>query len=482
MSADFIDVEIRALPKRGLTEETCRRFGYGIGTYSGAKVQVAPLFDDGGNMIAQHIRTASKDFPFIGPAKDLPLFGQHLCPPTGKRIVVAEGEIDCLSISQAFGNKWPTTSLPNGAAGAAKAIGRALEFLSGYDQIVLWFDDDEPGRKAAEECVALLPPGKGLIARASGYKDANEVLQAGKPELIQRAVYDARPYRPGGIVTLGEIAQAVRTPLVMGLPWCLPSWNKATYGRQPGDVIGFGGGTGCGKTDLILQQVAFDVMDLGLTVGVLLLEQPVADTGRRVAGKIAGRRFHVPDGSWSTEDLEAAWAPLEATNRLFLFDHWGAMDWDTIGARIRFMITVLGCQVIYIDHLTAIAAAEPDTMEALEKRIMPGIATIAKTTGAVIHFVSHLATPSGGGKSHEEGGRVTTSQFKGSRGISHWSHQMFGIERNTQGDTEDDRKSTLRCLKERMTGDGTGQKWQLDYDKKTGRLSEAGASDGPSDF
>ena len=41
-----------------------------------------------------------------------------------------------------------------------KAIKKNLELLQGYEDIVLFFDNDEPGRKAAEECAGVLPPGR----------------------------------------------------------------------------------------------------------------------------------------------------------------------------------------------------------------------------------------------------------------------------------------------------------------------------------
>ena len=55
---------------------------------------------------------------------------------------------------------WPMVSLPSGAASAKKAIQNNLELLQGYEEVVLFFDNDEPGRKAAKECADLLPPGK----------------------------------------------------------------------------------------------------------------------------------------------------------------------------------------------------------------------------------------------------------------------------------------------------------------------------------
>ena len=115
MSDGFLTGQARALTARGLTEETCRKFGYRIATRNGEPVQVADYRDAEGTLVAQKVRTKDKKFSTIGDGKDMPLFGQQLWQAGGKRIVITEGEIDALSVSQAFNNSWPVVSLPNGA-------------------------------------------------------------------------------------------------------------------------------------------------------------------------------------------------------------------------------------------------------------------------------------------------------------------------------------------------------------------------------
>ena len=189
-----------------------------------------------------------------------------------------------------------------------------------------------------------------------------------------------------------------------------------------------------------------------------------------MAGKAAGRRFHVPDGSWSDTELQAAWGRLKASGNLHLYDHWGSMAWDTIKSRIRYLVTALGCEHVYLDHLTALAAAEEDERRALE-RIMAEAASMAQELNFILHYVSHLATPEG--KPHEEGGRVMIRHFKGSRALGFWSHGMFGLERNQQADTPEERSTTrLRCLKDRYTGQATGKVVSLRYDDASGLLNE----------
>ena len=140
-----------------------------------------------------------KEFRWRGSASEAVLFGQTLWRRGGRKVIVTEGEIDCLSISQLQGNKWPVVSLPNGSSSGAKYIRASLEWLESFDEVVFAFDMDEPGQKAAKECALLLSPGKAKIARLP-MKDANECLVAGKgPSLIQ--IFP--PTRPPSIPACG---------------------------------------------------------------------------------------------------------------------------------------------------------------------------------------------------------------------------------------------------------------------------------------
>jgi len=440
--------------------------GYKVGTDKhGSTVQIADYRDADGHLVGQKLRGKDKAFSAIG-MKDAPLFAQHVWPSKGKRVVVTEGEIDALSVAQVTGLSWPVVSLPNGAQSASKALSAQIAWLEGYEEVVLMFDMDDPGRKAAAECAQLFTPGRCKIAELPR-KDANLMLTHGDVKALTTAIYNARTYRPDGIVSLPDIRAAVMADREMGIDWFDPRITELTFGRRPGEVYMLGAGTGCGKTTFLLQQVSHDIQK-GRKVGCLFLEQAVAETGRRIAGVMAGKPFHVPDGTWTKDELFAAWAYLESLDNLHLYDSFGSMDWAGIKGKIRFMVQSLGCEVIYLDHLTALAAAEEDERKALE-RIMAEASALANELHFIFHIVSHLATPESG--SHEEGARVTIRHFKGSRAIGFWSHNMMALERKQQADDPNEQGvATLRFLKDRYTGRSTGSTLKYTFDHAKGRL------------
>ena len=463
---DLIHGEYKDLAKRGIRVETCQKFGYKIGRKNGKPVQLAPYRDKSGKVVAQKLRFADKDegMPWVGRNKKVAqLFGQHLWGSGGKRVVVTEGEIDCLTVSQLQDNKWPVVSLINGADGAKKDLSRNAAWLESFDEIVLLFDMDEPGQKAVEEAALALQPGKVKVAELP-LKDANEMHQAGRGAEVIRAIWNARPYRPDGIKEVDDLLEEACKPVEWGIAWPWPTLTNSTYGIRFTELYAFGGGVGCGKTEVFKELISHLSLGLGHKVGVLMLEEPPRHTLKVLAGKVANKRFHVPGVEYEESELRSAIEQLRG--KVFLYDHFGAKDWDTIKAQIAFMVQAMGIRFIFLDHLTALVAGVEDERRALDK-IMEEMASLAQRLECCIFFISHLSTPKG--TPHEEGGRVHEKDFTGSRAIARWSHFMFGIERNKQ---EPNTPTCFRILKDRYTGDGNGVTFGLRWDRDLGRLEE----------
>lgn len=464
---EYSSAAVKPLSARKISEETCRFFGVRVGKFKGDTAHFYPYYKDQ-QVIACKVRGAEKQFNFIGDAKNPPLFGQNLWN-TGKKLVVTEGEIDALSVAQVQSCKWPVVSVPNGAQGARKSFAQNLEFFKGFDEVVIMFDMDEPGIKAARECAEVLGPGKAKIASLP-LKDANECLVAGKGQDIVNAIWNAKAYRPDGIVGIADLLGELDREIEKGLPWFLDRLTELTYGRRFGELYAFGAGTGIGKTDFLTQQIAYDIETLGLKVGLIFLEQAPSETVARIAGKLKGKRFHIPDGSWTREERTAAVEELDG--KVSLYNSFGETAWDVVKAKVRYMAHAEGIRIFYLDHLTAMADTA-DERGSLEQ-IMKEMAGLANELRIIIHFVSHLSTPEG--KSHEEGGQVAIRHFKGARAIGFWSYFMFGLERDQQHKDVEKRSTTIfRVLKDRYTGQATGELIFLGYDREAGRLFDKGA-------
>lgn len=471
-----VDCDIVLLKQRGIDTDTCRKFGYGIGRFGRKKewCHVAPYHDAKGNLVAQHLRMEGKDFKWLGDMKKAVLFGQHLWRNGGRRVVITEGEIDCLTISMLQDNKWPVVSLPNGANHAAKAIRNSLEWLEGFDEVVLAFDMDEPGRTAAQECALLLSPGKARIASLPE-KDANDCLKEGKSKQLLSALWDARPYRPDGIVSGKDLWDKVRQSPPTGYEIPYPLLNDRLHGLRCGELYLFTAGSGIGKSTIV-NEIAYHLkMAHGLPLGVMALEESTDRNLRRYLGINLNKPLHLPEvhKALPEAELRAAFDAVTGDDKWFAYDHFGSSDIDTLLSKLRYMVVGLGCKVIVLDHISIVVSALDEAGGESERKtidkLMTKLRSLIEETGVMVLAVVHLKRPDKG-KSYNEGRQVSLTDLRGSGSLEQVSDVVIALERDQQGDTPN--ISHIRVLKNRPIGE-VGPAGSVAYGSDTGRLLPA---------
>lgn len=471
----FSDLNIRELPDRRLWNETAQLFRYGT---DGVGRQVATYYDNQGRAVAQKTRTAKKEFSTLGDLKTALPYGANLWPRSGKMIVVTEGEIDAMSVSQAQGNKWPVVSIASGAGDQiVKYMAKHRDYFKNFEVVVLMFDMDEVGQQAAHKAAQALQLPYGQIKIATlPLKDANDMLKAAREDELVNAIWRAVEYRPTGFMTVHDLRDAVLNGPVKGESWFSPELTAATFGRRPGEIYTLGAGTGIGKTSAWIQQGAHIIREYRMPVGFALLETPPVEAALRVASAYAGKPFFVPReaGNWEDSDLQRSLDALEGL--AFFYDPRTSVDWDSVSAMIRYWATGEGVKDVVIDHLSAFSASEEDDRKVLDK-IMYEMSRLAQELGIRIYLISHLRRPGNNSRPHEEGGRVEIAQLRGSNAIGMWSNFIFGMERNQQADDKGEQMDVVwRVLKDRNTGRATGDTIAMRYNPATARLEEKGTT------
>jgi twinkle protein len=464
----LIPVNIEALPKRSINDETAKLWRAGYGEHHGERCQAFQYVDGKGRVVAQKLKFAGKRFEITGDAKRMGLYGQWLWRDSGRMVVVVEGELDALSVSQIQNNKWPVVSVPNGAPHAAKAVAAASEWLEGFDRVVLLLDDDEVGRPAALECAAVLSPGKAYIGTIAGHKDANSALMAGESKAVIDAIWGAKAWRPDGLLSWDDAWQRVlERPNLPALPIPHSGLQEKIMGFRPGEITTLVGGTGTGKTTTC-KEWAHD-MARGAKLGYVALEESFETTALGLVSVAVSRPLHFGDANAAkAADVQAAASLLR--DRVVLYDHHGSIADDNLLAKIRFMVKGEGCQVVVLDHLSIVVSGldERNDERKTIDRLMTRLASLVQECRFHLLVVSHLSRQEG--KPHEEGRQVSLSHLRGSHGIAQLSHNVVALERDQQSDTAAD-VTNVRVLKCRFTG-RTGFAGTIVYDPITGRQRE----------
>lgn len=469
-------MNISSLNARGINKDTCQKMGYYTTEYNGNPCQVACYYDLKGNLVGQKLRFPDKSFAILGKVSNC-LFGSQLWE-SGKKIVVTEGEIDALTVSQLQGNQWPVVSIPNGAQAAKKAIEANLEYLSNFEQVILMFDMDEPGRKAIEECCKVLPPGKAFVANLP-CKDPNDCLQKGKSKEVIQAIWNARLYRPDGIVSGEELYEKCVNDIddlkdSVEYPWV--ALQNKTKGVRHGELYVLTSGSGMGKSTVLRELEYYFGVVRGELCGIVALEESTRKTGLELMSIHVNKRLILNPDSIGEDGRSDAFKATVGNGNFYLYDHFGSLDSTNLLSKLRYMIVSLGCKRIFLDHISIVVSGMDSDEDGGERKaidkLMTNLRSLVEETQCTMFVVSHLKRPEK--KGHEEGGQVSLSQLRGSGAIAQLADMVIGLERNQQG--ENPNVLTIRVLKNRFSGD-TGISGYLCYNPDTGRLVDMDAVD-----
>lgn len=481
--------EYAGLPHRKIHEDICRLYRYQTTSRREKDIEIANYYDHEGHLKGQKIRVG-KQFACKGDMTNAGFFGQQLWRHGGKRIIITEGEIDCLVVAQFLNGKWPVVSLPNGAGSGKGVVKKELQFLSSYDEVIFCLDMDDEGRHATIECAKLLPPGKSRIVTLPR-KDAGEMLMNNEMAVLSTAIWEAKVYRPDGVIHASEVdSKSGKDLTIFPYPW--HNFNRKLYGQRKGEICMYTSGTGMGKSTL-LRAIAFDHLKRGRTVGMIMLEESPMETmyemmslliGQPVRRIMAARCLNAALKAQGVEEIDFGIADtledkdLEqgtdwlADRNLYLYDHLGENLDEELLSKIEYMVVGLGCDVVMLDHISAVVAATGNGGSERRDidRIMSDLRSLVSRTNVRVDCVTQLRKNDG--KPYEEGGRITLHDLRGSGSLASVPNSVVAIERNQQ-DNDAVRANTMvvRSLKDRFSG-YTGIVAALVYDNQTNSLQE----------
>lgn len=469
---DFIsDLSLKPLKARGITESTCRKYQYYFTNYKGKPCQVANYFDENGTLVGQKLRFQDKSFAVKGKLSTT-FFGQQLYN-NGVRLIITEGEIDCLTVSQLLGNQEPVVSIPCGVQSAKKVFEANLKWLEAFKEVVVVFDNDDAGRKGAKEIEGILSPEKLRIAVLKQYKDPNEYYINNKGNELLEALENAKKVTPENIINadtlLDDLLEEPEEVTGYSLPWTVKA-NKMIRGVRKGEITMLTAGTGIGKSTMIRELGYHLVMDHGLKIGSMMLEENVLRTSKGYIGLYLNKPVHLSRKGITNDQYTEAFNHTLGTGKFVMYNHFGSLDNSSILNAIRYMAVTEKCDFILIDHISiAVSGIESNNERKLIDILMTRLRQLCEELGVGLICICHLKRGDGK-KSAEEGGSISLEDLRGSQAIAQLSDTIIALERNQQADSDIKKNLVqIRVLKCRQTGD-TGIGGKLWFNKERNRL------------
>ena len=238
----------RGFRDRGITKDVCEKFGVKVSYNESGEIDTHYYpYGEGLAIKGYKVRRLPKHFSCVGESTGL--FGKMTFNSGGKRLVICEGEIDALSVAQAYhtrnGNIYPVVAISSATMLDALLANR--DWIRTFSEVVLFLDNDERGQEATAQAVKIIGVDKARLCKF-GLKDANEVLVQQGSQSVLQIVWEAQPWTPVGIMR----RDALWTALVeynqmksMPYPPCIRGVNTKTKGKRKGEIILLISGTGC---------------------------------------------------------------------------------------------------------------------------------------------------------------------------------------------------------------------------------------------
>jgi twinkle protein len=459
MNEDEGEFVYRHKPHRGLSVETLRHYGILTKYSAHTDEEICTYFPYAKG--AGKTRTPDKKFYSVGDMKNVHLFGKNLFPAgSSTEITITEGEYDAASVYQIVGR--PAVSVRS-SSHARNDCREEWEYLNSFKKIVLAFDSDGPGQKAAQEVAALFDFNKVYQVEIDPkLKDANGYLQANMGEPFKRAWWNAKRYMPEGVLsTFKEFEECLDDSTYQDPigEWPFPRLQDATYGLRPGEITLFTALEGIGKTEIIRAVEHHILKNTEHNVGIIHLEENKARTLKGLAGIELRIPVHLPDAQVDPREVKDVLKKLiKRDDRLHVYSHFGSDDPDVILDTIRFMAGACECRIIFLDHITMLATGlqEKDERQTLDY-ISTRLGSMVNELKFHLVLISHVND---------------VGQTRGSRNISKIANTRVDMFRDITSPDEGIRNTTQLSVSKNRFASITGPAGTLWFDRATFTLNE----------
>ena len=378
-------------------------------------------------------------------------------------LLITEGEFDCLSaIESGFKN---TVSIPSGVNSTNEWITSNWTFIEQFEEIIIWFDNDEAGIKGAREVFNRLPNSSVKIVRCEVANDINELLHKyGKLAVLKQIEKASTPVLEG-VATLDMIedfdvheAETLKT----GIDYI----DEKLIGMVFGSLNVLSGKNGSGKSTILNQIYIAEAIAQGyktfLFSGELIGGNVKYWLLQTLANEDQFAEYTAKDGhKYKKVTIQAKEKIVnDMKDRFFLYD---SDDYriEAIIEKMTILAKRYGVRVFVIDNLMTIESSLKDKYEA-ETDIVKKLKNFAKKYNALVHLVAHPR------KSMND--EIEKDDVAGSANITNLADYVTTISRAKDDVVEYD--AILKILKNRHTGVNVGKRLMFNIERKRFYSSE----------
>lgn len=398
--------------QRGISAETVKAYRIGERVEAGKVYAVMPFFVDGEIVNFKWRNIAEKRDMRQAKDPQPSLFGWHLIDPRCRSVVITEGEIDAMSVHQCG---IPALSIPSGA-GNHQWIEVDWDRLERFSDIVLWYDNDDAGKKGAAEVAKRLGLERVRLVK-SDHKDANDAIRLCGDEVIE-AYTSAVSVAPDDLKSASEYVfdlveyLSPNREAEIGAPlWVGDTLPFIKF--RPCEVTVWTGINGHGKSAFLgMQAVRWAINES--PVAIFSGEMHPKQTLGRMVRQVAGTRY--------PERAEIERIVDSIGENLWMVDVVGNVTVDRLVELFSYCTRRRGCKQFVVDSLmmTDIPEDGKGAMDA-QRVAMQKLVAFAQNFGCHVHVVAHPR------KTESESHIPGKLDVAGSRVITGMAHNVISV-------------------------------------------------------
>lgn len=454
-----------AIPHRGISLATAEKYNVFRMTRGGQRVTVFPYGPE-----CQKVIGDDKSIYINGDYKKaVPMFHGK-----SDKLIITEGEYDCLSVSQVVGDKYDVVTLINGADSVVKFINDLRPTLDTYSEINLCFDNDAPGAKAVQSFLDTYGYERVKVISLP-VKDANEMLQTGRTDELKTAIFKAKTPRPECVQKMSDIDDDFfNETTTKPFETSLPAFDFYMGGGiRTGELTMLAGGSGCGKSTFCTNLV-YNILRAypDCKIADIKLEVRQVMNAKAYMSILRNLRFRdIKENSKLLTDTDKD-EYRRVLGNLYINKHFGSLGGNQLLSLLDYYATVEKVQFIVLDHITLAVSGMPSSREGERKDLdilVTKIRELINRTGVGIICVSQLNDKGESDLAWEQGKRVRRGNLRGSGSLQHLADNIISIE----GDLTDPKLKDYRLVRIIKTREGDEQEVEADWykiDKDTRRI------------
>ena len=481
---------LKYMAKRGISEETCRYVGLGSDIHGNVAYQFKDL---NGRVVTVKYRPGhavkhnEPKYFYQKDADTCPILFNINKVDVTLPLVITEGMNDAMACIEA-GYK-NVVSIPSGA-NDDNWINFNYEFLDQFEDIILWFDNDDAGESGMKKAIPRLGEYRIKLVKPTEddeqvvcdfyhtlnknveirKTDANNILLACGGARILALINSAEEIPMESVIDLMQVEE-FDIGQTEYIPSGINSLDRQIYGFVGGTLNIWTAYSGVGKTTMISQCCVLEAIDRGESVFWFNAESTTSQMLNWVLAQAAGRQHSVEyTGANGFQYYKPTPQAVQAikqyyAKKIYVYDNLLLSSPNMVFDKMKYIYKKCGTKVFILDNWLCLnfRGVSDTEVTGIQVDFMNKLIHFTKQNGLEVHLVCHP---------HKQQAGIPLSEYEilGTSNIVNMADRIYGLEKVWDNDLKAqgyDRQFTV--FKDRTLGTH-GERIGLRYDRVTRRL------------